>query len=156
MSWNKNLNINQLDETLVRFSVLGGMPVPSQGWIHTVRTALGMSARTLGNRIGLSQPRITLMEKGEVDGSISLKTLEKAAAGLGCRVVYAFIPEEGSLQNMRAKQAIKKAAQLNQYAERHMELEDQANTDSFKAQSINTVMVNEYLKKWPRNFWDDL
>ncbi len=114
-----------------------------------------MSARILGGRIGLSQPRISLMEKGEVDGSISIKTLEKAAHGLGCRVVFAFVPEEGSLQAMRKKQALKKASQINQYTELHMGLEDQATEDDFREQSIK-IMAAESLRKWPRDFWDDI
>jgi len=95
------------------------------------------------------------MEKGELDGSISIKTLEKAAQGLGCRVVYALIPEEGSLQIMREMQALKKARQMNQYTELHMGLEDQATSDDFKEQSIK-LMADESLRKWPRDFWDGL
>lgn len=155
MSWDKDLNIQQLDETLSKLNELAKVPMPSNGWINAIRKGLGMSARNLGDRIGLSQPRIALMEKGELDGSISLKTLEKAAQGLGCRVVYAFIPEDGTLQNMRSKQAHQKAMTLNQYTERHMELEEQATQDSFQTQSIK-VIANDYLRNWPRDFWDDL
>ncbi len=155
MTWEKDLNIQQLDETISRFNKLLLVSAPSSGWINAIRNALGMSARTLGERIGLSQPRIALMEKGEVDGSISIKTLEKAAQGLGCRVVFALIPESGTLQEMREKQALKKARQLNQYTELHMELEEQATEDNFREQSIKT-MADDYLRKWPRDFWDDL
>jgi len=152
MKWDKDLNIKQLDQS---FNKLIELPVPSAGWINTIRKTLGMSARTLGERIGLSQPRIALMEKGEVDGSISIKTLEKAAQGLGCRVVYALVPEEGSLQQLRHHQALKKARQVNQYAEGHMALEDQATDDVFRLAAIKSV-ADEYLRNWPRDFWDDL
>ena len=155
MSWEKDLNLQQLDETIAQFNQLTFVSVPAGGWINAVRSALGMSARSLGERIGLSQPRISLMEKGEVDGSISIKTLEKAAHGLGCRVVYAFVPEERSLQAMREKQALKKARQVNQYTELHMGLEAQATEDNFREQSIK-IMTDESLRKWPRDFWDDL
>ena len=155
MSWEKDLTIQQLDETVAKFNQLTFVAMPASGWISAIRNALGMSARSLGERIGLSQPRISLMEKGEVDGSISIKTLEKAAHGLGCRVVYALVPEEGSLQSMREKQALKKARQMNQYTELHMGLEDQATEDDFREQSIK-IMADESLRKWPRDFWDGL
>ena len=155
MPWEKDLNIQQLDETIAKFNQLTFVSMPACGWINAIRNALGMSARSLGERIGLSQPRISLMEKGEVDGSISIKTLEKAAHGLGCRVVFAFVPEEGSLQAMRKKQALKKASQINQYTELHMGLEDQATEDDFREQSIK-IMAAESLRKWPRDFWDDI
>jgi XRE family transcriptional regulator, regulator of sulfur utilization len=155
MIWEKDLNIKQLDETISRFNKLSSVPRPDKGWINTIRSSLGMSARILGERIGLSQPRIALIEKGEVDGSISIKTLEKAAHGLGCRVIFALIPEEGTLQEMREKQALKKARQINQYTEHHMALEEQTTGFDFKEQSIKN-MVDEDLRKWPRNFWDDL
>jgi predicted DNA-binding mobile mystery protein A len=155
MNWNKDLNLQQLDETLGKLNELAKVPVPSNGWINAIRKGLGMSARNLGDRIGLSQPRIALMEKGEIDGSISLKTLERAAQGLGCRVVYALIPEDGTLQHMRAQQALQKAMKLNQYTERHMALEEQATQDSFQAQSIKMVS-NDYLRRWPRDFWDNV
>lgn len=84
-------------------------------------------------------------------GSISLRTLEKAAEGLGCRVVYVLVPENQSLAAMREKQAMDKARTLNQYAERHMELEDQATDMQF--QNANTKkLAEEYLRTWPRDF----
>lgn len=85
--------------------------------------------------IGLSQPRVALIEKGEVDGSISIKTLEKTARGLGCKLVYVLVPEHASLQDFRKQQAIKKASFLNQYREKHMDLEAQGTEESFKQQS---------------------
>lgn len=155
MTWEKDLNIQQLDETISHLDKGTLTSTPANGWINTIRNSLGMSARTLGERVGLSQPRIALMEKGEVDGSISIKTLEKAAQGLGCRVIITLIPENGTLQDMREKQALKKARQINQYTELHMELEEQATEDNFREQTIKKL-ADDYLRKWPRDFWDDL
>jgi XRE family transcriptional regulator, regulator of sulfur utilization len=154
MSWDKELNLQQLDETLVSIHKAIDVQRPASGWINTVRTTLGMSARSLGERIGLSQPRIALMEKGEIDGSISIKTLEKAAQGLGCRLVYVLLPEDGSLQKMRHNQAMKKAKNLNAYAERHMELEEQATDNSFRNATTKKI-AEDYLRTWPRDFWGD-
>jgi predicted DNA-binding mobile mystery protein A len=154
MKWHKDLALKQVDDALSQYASLSQLSRPSGGWLNAVRTALGMSARALGERVGLSQPRIALIERGEVDGSISLKTLERAAQGLGCRVVYVLVPEEGSLAAMRERQALRKAQALNQYAERHMELEEQATADSFRQESTREL-ASELLRTWPRDFWDD-
>lgn len=154
MSWDKELNLQQLDETLIHISKALDAQRPTCGWINAVRTTLGMSARSLGERIGLSQPRVALIEKGEIDGSISIKTLEKAAQGLGCRLVYVLIPEDGSLQEMRRNQAMKKATNINEYAERHMELEEQATHNNFRNETTKKI-AEDYLRTWPRDFWNN-
>ena len=154
MKWEKDLNLQQMDETLARVKQGALPPRPSAGWLKAIRTALGMSTRSLGTRIGLSQARVSGIEKGEQEGSLTLNTLEKAAQGLGCRVVYLLIPEAESLHAMRKTQALKKARALNQYAERHMELEDQA-TDARFREDTTHQLAEEYLRAWPRDFWDD-
>jgi hypothetical protein len=45
-----------------------------------------------GPRPGM-QPRIVELEKSEKDGSVTLKTLRRAAEILGCRLVYVLVPE---------------------------------------------------------------
>lgn len=155
MNWHKDLNLKQLDESLRRHVGLTEINRPTKGWINAIRTALGMSSRVLGERIGVSQPRMISIEQGEVDGSISLKTLEKAAQGLGCRVVYTLVPEEGSLVAMRMKQAHRKALALNQYVETHMALEDQATGVDFQDESVREL-AQELLRTWPRDFWEPM
>lgn len=154
MTWDKNLSLKHLDEALAAARPQN-LPVrPSGGWLKAIRTALGMSTRQLGARIGVSQSRVSSIEKGEADGSITLNTLEKAAAGLGCRVVYMLVPEEGSLQRKRELRARQKVLEDNIYIERHMQLEDQATKDSFKKELVERF-ASKLLSDWPRDLWDD-
>lgn len=68
-----------------------------------------MSTRALGERCGLSQSRISLIEKGEIDGTLTLNTLEKVAEGLNCELVYFLQPKQGqTLEDLREHQAKKK------------------------------------------------
>lgn len=154
MSWEKDLTIQQLDETMQGVRGIQSLFTPRNSWISALRQGLGMSARQFGERLGISQPGVVRLEKSEASGSITLKTLERAAAGLGCRVVYAIVPEGGTLADMRMKQARKKAEQVSAYTQGHMALEDQATDANFRQQSINLI-ADDYLKKWPRDFWDD-
>lgn len=66
--------------------------LPAGGWIRAAREALGMSAVQLAARIGVTRQAIGQFEQGELEGSIELSTLRRAAESLGCRFVYALVP----------------------------------------------------------------
>ena len=65
---------------------------PTHGWIRAVRDALGMTSRQLGERMGISQPAVTQLERSEAGGVIQLDTLWRAADALDCDLVYALVP----------------------------------------------------------------
>src|SRR5258708_31843015 len=62
------------------------------GWVRSIRSALGMTGRQLGRRIGVSQNAISEAERAETEGRITLNTLRKLADGLNCELVYALVP----------------------------------------------------------------
>lgn len=84
-------------------------PRPPYGWISTIRHALGMSTYEFAGRMGISQSRIAQIERGEIDGSMGISTLERAAASLNCHLCYVLIPNE-PLELMVHRQALRKAA----------------------------------------------
>ena len=63
------------------------------GWIGATREALGMSATQLAERCGVSRQTAQHYEQSEIDKTIQLRTLQRAAEALGCRLVYAFVPD---------------------------------------------------------------
>ncbi|MGC6389978.1 helix-turn-helix domain-containing protein [Ewingella sp. S1.OA.A_B6] len=63
--WDKELNIKQVDNLVNEIKPRHRVKRPQKGWIRLFRTALGMSTRVLGEGYGLSQSRISLIEKGE-------------------------------------------------------------------------------------------
>ena len=117
------------------------------GWISAVRQALGMSARQLAERIGISQPRIAKMETNEKNLKIS--TMEKIAEGLDCEFVYGFVPKT-SLQDTINKQARKKAETILSNVNTNMALEDQLADDPH----ILTDMADEMIAKNIKRIWD--
>lgn len=153
MSWEKDLKIKQVDEMIATLKTEQSLVKPKGGWIKLIRTTLGMSARALGDRVGLTQSRIALIEKGEINETITLQTLEKVADGLECKLVYFLVPKEKSLATLREKQAYKKALAVDSYAERQMTLEDQATSKQYQKENIEKLK-NEYLRNWPQDFWD--
>lgn len=153
--WDKELKIKQVDNLLDETKPKRKVKRPKKGWIQLIRTTLGMSARALGERCGLSQSRISLIEKGEADGSLTLNTLEKVAEGLDCELVYFLVPKQSqTLQAIRERQAEKKAKFLNQYTEIHMSLEQQPTSKNFQNATQDKIK-SDLLEKWPRDFWDE-
>ena len=94
-----------------------------------MRDALGMSTSDMARRMGVTRARITAVEQTEAAGDLKLSTLERAAQALGCKVVYAIVPVDGSLEELVHTQARRKAATRLARASHTMRLEDQE-TDS--------------------------
>lgn len=96
---------------------------PNKGWIRAIRLALGMTVRQLSERIGISQQSATKLEQNEAIETITLKSLRKVASALDCKLVYAIVPNEGSLEDIIKQQAYKKAKELIRSVDHSMKLE---------------------------------
>ena len=83
--------------------------VPRTGWVREIRTALGLSQSQLGARAGVSRATVQQMERAEVQRRITLASLDKLAQAMGCRVALAIVPKEGTLEDVRRRQALAKA-----------------------------------------------
>ena len=120
---------------------------PKQGWISAVRQALGMTAKQLAERVGLSQPRIAKMELNE--NNLKISTMKKIADGLDCDFVYGFVPKS-SLQETINRQARKKAEAILSNVNTNMALEDQLADDP----NILTDVADEMIAKNIKRIWD--
>ena len=112
----------RLDQRLVGLD-LGQRP--PRGWVRAIREALGMTTAELGQRMGLTQSRVSQIERSEELGSIHLDTLERAAQALNCQVRYVFVPNE-PLEEMVQRQARLRAQAEVDAVTHTMALEDQA------------------------------
>jgi predicted DNA-binding mobile mystery protein A len=111
----------RLDQRLVGLD-LGQRP--PRGWVRAIREALGMTTAELGQRMGLTQSRVSQIERSEELGSIRLDTLERAAQALNCQVRYVFVPNE-PLEAMVQRQARLRAQAEVDAVTQTMALEDQ-------------------------------
>jgi len=127
--------------------------VPAEGWIRTVRKALGMSGAQLAKRMGHTRARVAQAEKAELDGGVTLKSMQAAAEAMGCRFVYAIVPP-ASVENVIMEQARKKALATIGVASKHMALENQTVQDSRTQQEI-ARLANELIYEMPSDFWED-
>ena len=118
----KQLQLNILDRHLENIHICER---PSDGWIRSIRKAIGMSARQLAERIGITQQSTSRLEENELDDSITLKTLRRAAEAMNCRLLYAIVPYQGSLEDIIKQQAYKKAKEIVEPVNHTMLLEAQ-------------------------------
>lgn len=86
----RRLRLRQLDKSLLSWNSL--RPRPAEGWIRTIRRALGMTVGDLGRRVGISAPAVSQLEKAEREYAITLSRLQALAEALDCDLVYAFVP----------------------------------------------------------------
>ena len=144
----------QLDKRFVKLKSLATEAArPSRGWIRAIREALGMTTGQLAKRLGVHQPRIVELERGEATGNITMKSLERAAEALGCRLVYVFVPEEPLADTIRKRASVIADRQLAS-VEQTMRLEAQAVNDKALRQAAHQRLVDKLLRR-PARLWDD-
>lgn len=142
-----------LDDKLRPLQDLPGLRRPPRGWIRAVRDALGMSARQLAQRMAVSQPRVSQLEKDEVLGRVTLESMERAAEALGCRLVYALVPRD-SLEDTVNARAQHKARAIAAAAAHHMLLEDQALAAEPQEKQIAVLAARLQNEQW-RKLWEE-
>ena len=128
--------------------------LPQEGWVSTLRKALGMSGAQLARRLGVSRAQVAQSERNEASGAITLKTLHKMAAAMGGRVVYMIVPEQ-SAGDMVQQRAREKASQLVYKVDTQMALEAQTISEASRKFEIERVK-EELLNKMPGDLWDDV
>lgn len=148
-----NAAIRHLDQYFSNLRVLAQRPRPPKGWVRAIRDALGMTTAQFAMRLSVSQPRIIKLERAEADGTMTLRTLQRAAEALGCRLVYALVPEK-PLAEMVQERAALIADRRATAVEHTMRLEDQAVTDEDAASALRQQMIQELLRR-PARLWDE-
>jgi predicted DNA-binding mobile mystery protein A len=145
--------IRHLDKRLSTLRPLTKSARPPKGWLRAVRDALGMTTAQLARRMGVTQPRIIELEKAEVSGGVSLHSLQRAAEALGCRVVYALVPDRPLADVVYARAEL--IAEMQLASVRHtMNLEDQAVQDKRANKELRQQFIQELLRK-PARLWDE-
>ena len=118
----------------------------------TFTDALGMSARQLAQRMGIAQQAIARLEKDEIHGSVTIKTLRRVAEQLDCVFVYGFVPKS-SLEETVSRQAALVLKHRMHTAGHSMALENQSLEDDQYRQAIDEL-VSEMVSSSPRGLWD--
>jgi predicted DNA-binding mobile mystery protein A len=145
------LQLRQLDTALEVWRTAALAPRPRQGWIRALRMALGMSARALGARIGVTEAAIRSFEAAEASDAITLGSLRKLAEALDCELQYALVPRTSLAGNLQAR-AVFRASELLAPVSHSMALEAQKVDSREHAAQVETL-AEELLNGDRRKLW---
>jgi len=149
----KHLQIEQLESRMALFSAAAKLPKPSAGWIKAIRSALGISMQQLANRLSVSKSSVHNMEKREIEGGITLKSLKEVARVLDMELVYGFVPKDGSLGKYIDRKSLVLAEKVVLRTSNNMRLEDQENSEERVRKAIKerAILIKQSL---PKALWD--
>lgn len=126
---------------------------PDQGWIRTIREALGMSLRQLGERAGMTKASVAQMEQREAEGTITLASMQKLAEALGADFEYVVMPRH-SIDEMLRRRAELVARRLAKEVSDSMTLEDQG-TSAERLEELVRYHTTRLLEQGGV-LWDDV
>ena len=142
---------NKVNQALKQF---GDYAMPSsEGWLKTVRKALGMSGSQLAIRLGVTKGRVSQAESAELTGSATLKSMQNMAQAMDCRFVYAVIPEK-EIECVIKDRAVLKAKEQIKAASTQMALEAQSLNDEQLTFAVDQL-ASEIIEKMPSDLWND-
>ena len=133
---------------------IGSLQTPSEGWLTTMRKALGMSVPQLARRAGVTKAAIYQAERKERERGITIRQMEKLADSLDGRFVYAIVPAHGDIRDRLRVQARAKAERIVRRASSHMALEKQSLTNEQIVQEMERL-ANRLVDDMPSDFWDE-
>jgi predicted DNA-binding mobile mystery protein A len=122
----RQLRVEQLERVLATLPPAQDIPRPAKGWLRAIREATGITVSETAKRMGRAPSLVIQQERAEADYRITLRSLREAADALGCQLVYALVPKNGSIHELAEERARTKATENVRAVEHSMALEDQA------------------------------
>lgn len=149
----RRLLLTQLEKKIKAFSSAQSIVMPGSGWVNAIRTALGLSMKQLGEKLGMTPQGVKDIERRESEGSITISSLREAAAALDMKLIYGFIPKEETLEKMIENRARQVATKIVMRTSHTMHLEDQALAKE-ELQTAIEEKTRELMREMPRYIWD--
>ena len=149
----RKLLIEQLDQKLKPFQKTGMALVPNKGWINTIRTTLNMTMAQLGTKLKITRQGVKKIEESEAKGTISINSLKEVGEALDLKLVYGFVPKDGTINNLISAKAEKLARKIVLRTHQNMRLEDQGIGDKKITESIRDL-AHEIKREVRKSLWD--
>lgn len=149
----QKLIIEQLDKKIEQLHKIDNLIIPSEGWVYSIRTAMKMSLRQLGNRVGITAQSIKEIETREKSKTISIKTLTEVARALDMKFVYGFIPKEKNIEEIIEKRAYEIAEKIVLRTSKTMQLEAQENSRIRIKKAVKN-RAEDIKREMPKYLWD--
>ncbi len=144
-----------VEEKLKQLKSLVNTTMPRSGWLKAVRGALGLTTRRLAALLKTDMAAVVRMEKREINGAVTLESLDRVARAMGCRLVYAIVPDiqYGSLESILDERARVLARKLAKDVSHSMRLENQGVDSSTTEAQIERLAQDLKTKLDPR-LWE--
>ena len=149
----RKLILDQLDRKIIKYKNLDKVIAPPNGWIYSIRKALNMSLRQLGNRMAITPQSVREIEERERNATVSISVLRQVGKALKMKLVYGFIPKNYTLEKMIEERANELAKDIVQRTSVSMSLEDQKTSDERIEQAIQEK-TEEIKSRMPKYLWD--
>lgn len=149
----RKLLIEQLDQKLEPFQKTGLVLVPNKGWINTIRTVLNMTMAQLGAKLKITRQGVNKIEESESKGAISLNSLKEVGEALDLKLVYGFVPKNGTFENLINLKAEKLARKIVLRTNQNMKLEDQGIGDE-KINKTIKELASEIKREMRKSLWE--
>jgi len=149
----QHLLIEQADRKLTVFKPAENMVIPAKGWLNTVRVSLNMTLQQLGTRLHITAQSAKDVEMREVAGTITINRLREAAQAMNMKLVYGFIPVDGSIEKMVERRSFMLAKEIVLRTSQSMKLEDQENSPERIEKAIREK-ADEIKDALPKYIWE--
>jgi predicted DNA-binding mobile mystery protein A len=144
--------LKQLDRQLLTLKAQGVTLAPKEGWARTIRKALGITIKQLAKRLDVDPSRVVKIETSEVEGALTLRSLQLVAEALGCTLAYSFIPKS-SLEEMVQAKAKQIVLQQIKRTSHTMNLEAQGVSKAWLAEQQRDLIDELLCKPW-KYLWE--
>jgi predicted DNA-binding mobile mystery protein A len=149
----KRLLIEQLDNKLKPLLESKKVIVPDCGWIKTLRTTLNMTLEQLGGKLNITKQGVRKIEESESSGSISLNSLKEVGIAMDMKLIYGFVPIDGSIDSLVARKSKVLAEKIILRTNHNMMLENQQICEE-KLKSAIDDLANEIEIELRKSIWD--
>lgn len=114
-----------------------------------------MTTRQLARILGTTHSGVIALEKREAAGTISIEMIKKAANAMGCKLVYAIVPESESrsIEALLDSRARAVATSLLARVEHSMRLEKQGSSKKETDEQIQKL-ADELKSNLDSRLWD--
>jgi len=102
----RKLVLRKLDAEMRPFRTAGNRRDATRGLLRRVRHALHVPLKEIAGRMDVARSGVFDLEKSEMKSSITLRSLERMAAAMGCKVVYGIVPRDGRTLEQLAEERL--------------------------------------------------
>lgn len=149
----RSLRKNQLDQIFKKYQSVFSLKLKTSGWLKDIRETLGISSTQMACLLGMTRPAYYKIERSEAAQTASLKTIRKAAEAMDCRIVFAIVPKDGSLQHLIERRARQVARRILARVSHTMALENQSITMREQERQIKEL-ANELIENRDKRLWN--